>query len=101
MLIREMYQAVGHESLSVTGTATGFTAAQLSRTGGQVVGALLTAETAQMRYCVDGTTATSTVGHLLETGDVLEIWGANNLAKFSVIRTGGTSGTLKVTYFGA
>lgn len=101
MLLKEMYQAVSHESITVAGTALGFTAANLTRTGGQVVGALVSAETAQMRYCVDGTTATSTVGHLLEAGDVIEVFGANNLAKFSAIRTGGTSGTLKVTYFGA
>src|SRR3989304_1501767 len=101
MLIREMYPSVGHESITVAGTAVGFTAAQLTRTGGQVIGAAVTAETAQMRYCTDGTTATSTVGHLFETGDGVNMWEMNDLAKFSAIRTGSTSGTLKVTYFGA
>lgn len=101
MLIREMYLAVAHESITVADTAIGFTAAQLARTGGQVIGVFLTAETAQMRYCVDGTTATSTVGHLLETGDIMELWGQNSLKNFSAIRTGATSGAIKVTYFGA
>lgn len=89
---------VGFETLSVTNTAVGPTAATYSPAGGlsdfAVFGPL---ETGQIRWRDDGTAPTASVGHLLEIGSVLEYDG--NLAFLQFIRTGGTSGSLPVSYY--
>lgn len=61
--------------------------------------ALLTLETAQIRFRYDGTDPTATVGHVLNPNDVLRLEGIQ-LQKFKAIRTGSTSGVLSVTYEG-
>ena len=61
--------------------------------------AQLSVETAQIRYTVDGTAPTTTVGHIANDGDILVITGQQNLTKFKAIRTGATSATLTVTYY--
>lgn len=97
-------QAFAHEALTVDGTTGGipFTAATYQdanwKTHGSAKMAQVSAETAQMRYTVDGTAPTSTVGHLLEVGDALIITGFGHIKAFRAIRTG-SSGALKVTYY--
>jgi hypothetical protein len=63
--------------------------------------ALLTIETAPLRYTVDGTVPTATIGHLLPIGASLELLGYDAIAGFQAIRTTATSAELHVTYFGA
>jgi hypothetical protein len=48
---------------------------------------------------LNGSAATSSVGTLLEVGDVLPIVGHDVLVNFSAIRTTGTSGQLDCTYY--
>jgi len=83
--------------LSITGTATA-----LSATDGDGVpanGAILSVETAPIRYWTDGTTPTATTGHLAEVGDVVELHSRGEVRNFSAIRTGGTSGTIMGTLY--
>ncbi len=92
----------GFESITVAGTAIGFTAAQLKPAASAtpsdpIIGVTCTLETAQVRWRADGTDPTSSVGHLLEVGQSLEIDG-DELGKTKFIRTGGTSGVLRVSY---
>ena len=61
--------------------------------------ALITVETHQLRYTLEGTAPSSTVGHLIEIGDVLVIEGAANIALFKCISTTTDHGAIKVTYF--
>ena len=107
-----MARVVGFETLSVTATAVGCTAATLQG-GNLAVGEINTItppkkkaanyalfgplETAQIRWRDDGTAPTAAVGHLMETGQTLEYDGDLNNIQF--IRTGGTSGSLPVTYY--
>lgn len=86
--------AHAYEAISVTATAVGLTAAKAQRANR----AFITAETAQMRFRYDGTAPESSEGHLLEIGDSLIIEGTQNLENFKAIKTGATSGALKVTY---
>lgn len=58
----------------------------------------ITVEGGQIRYNYDGTAPTSTTGHLLNAGDALVLVADDAIANFRAIRTGGTSGTLMVTY---
>lgn len=94
-------EAFAHESVTVDATAGGvsLTAATYAPGGRPgAVKAVITCETAQVRYTYDGTAPTTTVGHLLESGSAIIVEGPGNISKFKAIRTGGTSGTLKVTY---
>ena len=59
---------------------------------------ILLLETAQIRWTCDGTTPTTTVGNPMDAGDSIVISGAQNIKQFRAIRTGGTSGSLNVTF---
>ena len=87
------------ETVTVAGASTALTAATHSPTGGPgAEQALLTLEAGQIRWRADGTAPTAAVGHLLEIGDSLVLDGADTITKFRGIRTGGTSGSLSVSY---
>lgn len=96
--------AFNYESITVADSSIGFTAGTITPTVA-VDGstrpahvARVTAETAQMRYTIDGTAPTTTVGHLLDIGDVLDIEGIKNVSNARFIRTGVTSGTIRCTF---
>lgn len=92
------------EALTVANTSVGFTAANINNTTGAHPSATQSAcrlETAEIRYTVDGTTPTTTVGVLLEIGDQLVLNGNDTLNNFRAIRTGATSGVLDCTHIGA
>lgn len=86
--------AMGYESLTVAATAVGLAFAD----AGAAERALMTLETGQIRFRYDGVSPTASEGHLMEIGDVFVLEGGGNLAAFEAIRTGGTSGVLKITY---
>jgi hypothetical protein len=84
-----------HESVTVSNTAVGITTTVAE--GFKPAAAVITVETASIRYCVDGTTATSSVGHRADPGDVIELTDRGEVANFSAIRKDGTDATIKVT----
>ena len=94
------------ETLTVDNTAggVGFTVATIVPTTTATTNvnpagvAHLTLETAQIRYTLDGTAPTTTVGHLMNAGDILLIEGIANVAAFKAIRTGGTNGSLQCSF---
>lgn len=61
--------------------------------------AMFSCETAQIRYRADGTAPTSTVGTIINVGDVITVFGFNNIKQFAMIRTGATSALCSVHYF--
>lgn len=88
-----------YEAITVAAVAIGFTASTRSPSNDPAaVRAVCTLETAQIRYRYDGTDPTAAEGHLLNPGDVLVLEGAESLSRFRAIRTGASSGTLRVTY---
>ena len=89
------------DSLTIDDTTggIGFTTASITVGKHQSTKVVATAETAQMRFTIDGTAPTSTAGHLLEIGDVLTVEGPSDVLNFKAIRTGSTSGALYCTYF--
>ncbi len=60
--------------------------------------AKLTVETAQIRFWANGSTPTTTEGHIANPGDIITLDSANDIAAFKAIRTGATSGILQCTY---
>jgi len=89
------WKAFDYESVDVEDSAIGLT----SGTYDDAIRAEMTLETAQIRYRVDGTDPTSSEGHPVYVGDVIILNSATQIAGFKAIRTGSTSGVLKVTYF--
>ena len=97
------------ETISSITTAKGFTSSLLSPTTGNFAGkrakfAIISVETADIRFTFDGTTPTTTattaVGHLATTGTYMEIRGEANLANFKCINAVGSSGSVvKATFF--
>ena len=95
-------RVIDYATLSVTDTAAGLSGASPAITA-NVTQAIITLETAQVRWRADGTAPTSSEGHLLEIADTLAFTGANwqhMLNTIQFIRTGSTSGALKITYLG-
>ena len=90
--------ASAHESKTVGATVGGV--ALTAGTYGTSIYAFITAETAQMRYTVDGTAPTTANGHLLNPGDILKLDSNADIVAFRAIRTGSVSGVIKVTYSG-
>lgn len=92
--------AYAHESITVADTAIGLTAANINLAASlfalPLKRAVLTFETAQVRGCWNGTTPTSTVGHLFNPGDMIELNEADARA-WKAIRVG-ASGAIKATY---
>lgn len=60
--------------------------------------AFLSLETAQIRFTLDGTAPTTTVGHILDSGQNLTLRSSNEIARFRAIRTGASSGVITVSY---
>ena len=82
------------ESLTVSTTALALTE-NLSELADQV---FITVETAAVRYRLDGQDPSTTVGHTLDVGDVLELKGRFEIDKFRVIRRDATDATARCSF---
>ena len=88
------------EAITVASNAIGFTAATIISTEVEPAKkAVVTLETAQIRFRVDGTNPEATVGHLLGVGDTLILEGEDEIRLFRGIRTSATSASIHCTYY--
>jgi hypothetical protein len=92
----------GYEAITVN-TSIGITAGLLTPvagtyTGKKAVGALITIETDQIRYCIDGTTPTNAIGHLVDIKGSFWIFGPVALANLRMIKVTNNA-SAKVTVF--
>jgi len=95
----EATSAFAYESVTVADSAIGLTVTTFDPGDAPCAErALVSVETAQIRYQYDGTDPTSSVGHVAEPGDLIELDGNQNIRNFAAIRTGAVSATLRVTY---
>lgn len=87
-----------YESITVTGTAVGLAAATYQPASAPLQMAFCTGrlEVAEVRYRMDGTSPTASEGTLLEVGELVTLVGNGDLSRVKFIRTGATSGVLKV-----
>ena len=88
--------ASGYEALTIDNTVGGIACTAAEYAG--CAHAFMTLETAQIRFTVDGTAPTTSVGHLLNPGEVLKLDSLADITAFRAIRTGATSGSLRCTY---
>lgn len=91
---------VAYEQITVGSSAIGFTTTLIVQGNGHPQANLATCrvETAQIRYRIDGTAPTSSVGTVLNDGDTFVLQGLDLLLRFQVIRTSSTSGALTCHY---
>ncbi len=93
--------AVSFEQLTISTTAIGWASTTVAPAANapEVTYCVGILETADVRYGVDGTNPTSSVGHLLRAGDQLEVVGIDNIRRFRAIRAGSTNGVLPTTCY--
>lgn len=97
--VTEQTDIFAYEEITVSTTAIGFTVATIKPTGHtRAVYALVTCEDAAVRFTMDGTTPTTSLGHLLSAGSSLELESPNTISRFLAIRDGGSDATLRVSY---
>ncbi|WP_438449395.1 hypothetical protein [Gorillibacterium sp. sgz5001074] len=86
--------AKGNETLTInSGTAVGLASIPSGAT--QV---LITTETEDIRYWIDGSLPTAFAGHLVVAGSMIELDTSDQLTKFKAIAVSGTA-TLQISYF--
>ena len=88
--------ASSDETITVSTTAVGLTAAKITAYTSYAV---CTLETAQIRFRVSGYNPTSAIGHILDTGNVVELTTIGDMVKFRAIRTGASDGVLTCSYY--
>ncbi len=84
-----------HETLTVGASSVPLTASVYAALFA-VNSATITIESANIRFWIDGTAPTASVGHLANSGDVVKLSG-QDIKNFNAIATSGTA-TLYVTY---
>lgn len=88
--------AISYESITVANTAIGITSSVYTVSGKNASKCVGSLETAQVRVRLDGTNPTTSEGVLVEIGQTVTLDGFVNIKAFRAIRTGSTSGVLKV-----
>ena len=94
-LHRRNFDGQAYEAVTVAGTSKALTAGTYSTRRY----ALITVETAPIRFTLDGTPpVAATTGHLVYAGDQIELDSNEDITSFRAIRETATSATLQVTY---
>ena len=94
---------IGEESISVSTTAIGVTAAEVTT---NVVMARIRCETAAVRYNLRTTTQTPTAGGsegspILYPDEEIEVWGQTDILRFLAVSKDGATATLRTQFFGS
>ena len=93
------YVPFAGEALSVTGTAIGVTTATaFPGVGLGAKKAVGDVQVAAVRFRLDGTAPTATVGHIAEVGDAINLDEPNEVVNFSAIRKDGVTATIFFTF---
>lgn len=93
--------AMGDEQITVSTTAIGFTAAEISTSTAKAVYAYVAVQTNAVRYLDTGNNPTAGVGIPAAAGAFIGVCGVTNVANFKAIRSGGADATLDVIYYRA
>lgn len=97
------FPAGGHEAITIASPTggIGFTAALITAAGAGVnkdaKEVFCSLETANMRFTLDGTTVSSTVGHTLASGETLTLKNRSDIVNFRAIKFS-TDASLRCTY---
>jgi len=86
------------EKITVSSTPIGFTVVKIGNPAAPAVAAACSLEGADIRWRSDGINPTTTVGHLMSTGEKIMLKGNGDIKNFKAISVT-TNGTLSCTYF--
>jgi hypothetical protein len=89
---------LGHEAITVDSTVKALDG--VGTWGFGAMSALITVETAPIRWRADGGTPTASDGHLATDGDTVNLVNRAQVKRFRAIRQGGVSATIRATYMG-
>ena len=89
-----IYRVKDRETISSVSSSTGFTSSKLTAF---LVYAFIQAVSADIRFTINGTTPTSSLGVRLPQDVSVEIWGIEAMSNFLCIDDGGTA-TVEVIY---
>jgi hypothetical protein len=92
-------EPLANESITVSTVAIGFTSGTIQQAAGNAHIASVTVETDSIRFWVDGTNPTSSVGHEIAADAGFLVCGLNSIINFRAIRSGAGDATLRVSYF--
>lgn len=93
-----LYHPYDDEAITIDGDVRVLTESRYkSATNGNAKRAIITVETAQIRYRVTGDNPSSSVGHLLNADDVVTLVGIAAIANFKATKVS-SSGAIYVTY---
>ena len=89
-----IYRVNARETIASVSSSTGFTSTQLTS---EVQYAIIQALSGNIRFCIDGSTPSTSLGIRLLQNSTVEIWGKQAMTDFRCIDDGGTA-TLEVVY---
>lgn len=96
--IAGLYHPYDDEAITIDGNVKTLTESKYKSTSnGNAKRAIITVETAQIRYRVTGSEPSTSVGHLLNADDVIILVGIAAIANFKATKVSDT-GTIYVTY---
>jgi hypothetical protein len=93
----QAFNPIGFENLTIDATSSGKSLTAATYAGANR--AYITIETASIRFRVDGTAPTASVGHLVEAKGIIELHSIAEIEKFKAIRTDSTSASAMITYY--
>lgn len=89
-----------YESITVDNTVKSLSSIYTDNDGNIAVKAIITVETAQMRWRMDGVNPSSTEGHLANPTDIIILNNSSDIKNFRATRVGSTSAVIRVSYAG-
>jgi hypothetical protein len=90
---KNQFKAVGQQTLAVAATAVGLTVA-----GSNVTDAIILVNDAEVRFLVDGNTATAASGRTGRVDEEFHLTEEVEIENFSVIRKGSVSAEIDIIY---
>jgi len=93
-----LMSAFAFESITVSASVKKLTLETLKDSDGNALRAIITTESAQIRWTYDGTTPTSSVGHLANPFTTIILMTTSNIKNFRAIRASSSNATIRVTY---
>ena len=95
-----IYKVMSRQTIPDVSASIGFTAANIPPAERRTIYALVQAVGGNLRYCIDGSTPSDTLGLRLTQDSTMEVWGAEALRDFRCKGTGGGTISAEVVYMG-
>ena len=89
-----------YESIAVDNTVKSLSSIYTDDDGNIAMKAVITIETAQIRWRMDGENPSSSDGHLSNPTDTILLNNSSDIKNFRATRVGSTSATIRVSYAG-